>query len=95
MRALAQSNKHNKDNKMQVNNKSVKLTPPNKVLTGIKYSLAFAVALSVNVELNYHILPLFPTLLITFSPIRLYLFDYLAFTRSISSPIHQAFFLPV
>jgi len=55
MRTSVQINKYNKDNKMQVKNKSVKLTPPNKVLSGRKCSWAFAFALSVNVALSTNV----------------------------------------
>jgi hypothetical protein len=40
---------------MQVKNKSVKLTPPNKVLSGRKCSWVFAFALSVNVALSTNV----------------------------------------
>ena len=55
MRALAQTNKYNKDNKMQTKNNSGKLTPFKRLLQGTKYSLVFAVALSVNVEINTNV----------------------------------------
>jgi len=40
---------------MQIKKNSVKSTPFTKLLTGIKYSLVFAIALSVNVELNTNV----------------------------------------
>ena len=55
MRAFAQTNKYNKDNNMQTKKNSVKSTPFTKLLTGVKYSLTLAIALSVNVELNTNV----------------------------------------
>ncbi len=55
MRASAQTNKYNKDNKMQTKNNSGKSTPFKRLLQGTKYSLVFAIALSVNVEINTNV----------------------------------------
>ncbi len=55
MCALARINKYNKGNKMQATKNTETKTPINKVLTGIKYSLAFVVAFNVNIELNTNV----------------------------------------
>jgi len=55
LRAIALIKNNIKDNNMQVN-KITEITPPNnKVLTGLKYSLAFSLALSWNIALSTNV----------------------------------------